>query len=192
MAVNKKITGQGVRWEAVLRVNGRWVRRRLSPSHGRALSSTDPCGGARQEEDGSCAGACLGWHDGLLVSMALVRRANFWMGPVWLTDRRVRHGEGALDRIVEASIDEVASGRRTWALPACSISVVIAVSRPRVADRLVVQAAQGQVDGRSGHPARLVRRHEDRHVGHLLEREQPSWVGPGCERLLELFPAHPQ
>jgi Transposase DDE domain len=45
---------------------------------------------------------------------------------------------------------------------------------------LVVQAPHAQVDDRSGHPARLIGSHEDRHVRHLRERRKPSRVGPAC------------
>src|SRR5215472_1323927 len=55
---------------------------------------------------------------------------------------------------------------------------------------LVIEAAHAQVDGRSRHPARLIGRHEDRHVCHLRERHKPSRVGPACEVLLPLFPGH--
>ncbi len=55
---------------------------------------------------------------------------------------------------------------------------------------LVVQPAHGQIDGSSRHRACLIGSHEDRHVWHLLERHQPSWVGPACEHLLPLLPGH--
>ena len=38
--------------------------------------------------------------------------------------------------------------------------------------------------------ARPVGSHEDRHVRHLVERHEPSRVGPAGERLLPLFPGH--
>src|SRR5262245_65315850 len=52
--------------------------------------------------------------------------------------------------------------------------------------RLVVQAAHGQIDGSSRHPARLIGSHENRHVSHLGERHKPSWMGSVCEDLLPL------
>ena len=55
---------------------------------------------------------------------------------------------------------------------------------------LVIQAAHGQIDSSSRHPARLAGSHEDRHVRRLRERHKPSRVGPACEQLLELFPGH--
>src|SRR5882672_5927356 len=55
---------------------------------------------------------------------------------------------------------------------------------------LVIQAAHGQIDGSSRHPACLIGSHEDRHVSHLLECHKPSGVGLACEQLLELFPGH--
>jgi secreted PhoX family phosphatase len=42
--------------------------------------------------------------------------------------------------------------------------------RRTTAQPLVIQAAHGQIDGRSRHPARLFGSHEDRHVCHLRER----------------------
>src|SRR4029453_13505659 len=57
---------------------------------------------------------------------------------------------------------------------------------------LVVQAAHGQIDGRSSHPACLIGSHEDCHVSRLRERRKPSRVGPACERLLPLFPCRSQ
>src|SRR5215475_4619521 len=57
-------------------------------------------------------------------------------------------------------------------------------------EALVVQAAHGQVDGRSCHRACRIGSHEDRHVSHLRERHEPSRVGLACEQLLELFPGH--
>ena len=49
-----------------------------------------------------------------------------------------------------------------------------------------------RVDGRSRHPARLVGRHEDRHVRHLLERHEPARMGPAGEEFLPLFPCNPR
>ena len=47
------------------------------------------------------------------------------------------------------------------------------------AKTLVVQTPHGQIDGRSRHPACLIGSHEDRHVGHLLERhELPGGLWP--------------
>src|SRR5574341_1494819 len=57
-----------------------------------------------------------------------------------------------------------------------------------VTKTLVIQAAHGQIDGSSRHPACLIGSHEDRHVSHLLECHKPSRVGLACEKLLELFP----
>src|SRR5215216_1482369 len=53
---------------------------------------------------------------------------------------------------------------------------------------LLVQAAHGQVDGRSRHPARPIRSHEDRNVRHLVQRHEPSGMGPVGDHLLPLFP----
>src|SRR5260370_22463101 len=53
-----------------------------------------------------------------------------------------------------------------------------------VAMPLVVQAAQGQVDGGSRHPAGLVGSDEGRHVSHLPERHEPPRVGVRCEHIL--------
>src|SRR5262245_14260434 len=61
-----------------------------------------------------------------------------------------------------------------------------------IAKTLVVQAAHGQVDRRSRHPARLVGSHEGRHISHLRERHDASRVGRACEVPMELFPGHAQ
>src|SRR5260370_23776027 len=76
-------------------------------------------------------------------------------------------------------------------MKAAPVSILKFIDRSlRAAEPLVSHAPHGQVDGRSSHPARLVGRHEDRHVCHLLERHDPSRVSPVCEVILELFPGH--
>src|SRR5258708_25283850 len=85
-------------------------------------------------------------------------------------------------------------GSRSWDLISRKVrrsSMYVATSVPDMAIKtLVIQAAHGQVDGSSRHPARLVGRHEDRHVCHLLEPHDPPRVGHASEVALELFPGH--
>src|SRR5262249_37794840 len=78
---------------------------------------------------------------------------------------------------------------RNAPISGCQLNRVACI--PRRAEHasigLIVQAAHGQVDGGSRHPARLIRRHKGGHVRQLLERHEPSRVGLAGERLLPLF-----
>src|SRR5215510_233657 len=79
-----------------------------------------------------------------------------------------------------SSILSVTTSAKRWSRPSCYLIV----------KTLVVEAPHAQVDDSSGHPARIIGSHEDRHVGHLRERRKPSYVGPACDQLVELFPGN--
>ena len=55
---------------------------------------------------------------------------------------------------------------------------------------LIIQAAHGQIDGRSRQPARLVGGDESGHIRHLLNRHEPPRVRSARQHRLPLLPSH--